>query len=63
MGCRIARKHLAWYLEKSLCAVLPPGPDTDALRQTFNSLNTPEEQLNAVRRLFARLNQLEDQAA
>lgn len=63
MGCRIARKHLAWYLEKALCAILPPGPDTDAWRQNFNSLNTPEEQLNAVRRLFARLNQLEDQAA
>jgi tRNA-dihydrouridine synthase B len=63
MGCRIARKHLAWYLEKSLSTILPHGPDTDAWRQNFNSLNTPEEQLNAVRRLFARLNQLEDQAA
>lgn len=63
MGCRIARKHLAWYLEKTLRAYLPAGPDTDAWRQKFNSLNTPEEQLNAVRLLFARLNQLEDQAA
>ncbi|MCR6652156.1 MAG: tRNA dihydrouridine synthase DusB [Cellvibrionaceae bacterium] len=63
MGCRIARKHLVWYLEKSLRRHLPAGLDTDAWRQNFNSLNTPEEQLNAVRHLFARLNQLEDQAA
>lgn len=63
MGCRIARKHLAWYLEKSLSAYVPDGQDTDAWRQNFNTLNTPEEQLNAVRHLFARLNQLEDQAA
>jgi tRNA-dihydrouridine synthase B len=63
MGCRIARKHLAWYLEKLLRKHFPAGLDPDAWRQNFNSLNTPEEQLNAVRLLFARLNQLEDQAA
>lgn len=63
MGCRIARKHVAWYLDKTLHPVLPNRPETDTWRQNFNSLNTPEEQLYAVRRLFARLNQLEDQAA
>lgn len=63
MGCRIARKHLAWYLDKRLCGYFPTPEEAEKWRQNFNSLNTPEEQRNAVRHLFDRLNQLEDQAA
>jgi tRNA-dihydrouridine synthase B len=63
MGCRIARKHMASYLEKPLRGYFSTVSEAEVWRQNFNSLNTPEEQRNAVRHLFDRLNQLEDQAA
>ena len=63
MGCRIARKHLGWYLERHLAGRLPPHSAADAWRQQFNSLTTTEEQLSAVAQLCDRLNPLEDQAA
>lgn len=61
MGCRIARKHMGWYLDRHLAwrfAAQAPG-----WRQIFNALTTPHEQLNAVAALCDRLNSLEDQAA
>lgn len=63
MGCRIARKHLGWYLEQHLAARFPAHLQAAAWRQYFNSLTTAEEQLNAVEHLCDRLNPLEDQAA
>ncbi|TDQ38947.1 tRNA dihydrouridine synthase DusB [Thiopseudomonas denitrificans] len=47
MGVRIARKHLAWYLQWL--------PDTGAFRSRFNSLDNSGLQLQAVNELFERL--------
>lgn len=63
MGCRIARKHLGWYLDRHLAGRFPAHLKAAAWRQIFNTLSTPEEQLNAVAQLCDRLNPLEDQAA
>lgn len=60
-GVRIARKHLSWYLGQHTASQF--APQTEVLRQQFNTLTKPEEQLAAVRRFFERLLQLEDQAA
>lgn len=62
-GCRIARKHLGWYLDRQLAGRLPAHLKAETWRQSFNALTTPEEQLNAVAALCDRLNPLEDQAA
>lgn len=61
LGPRIARKHMGWYLAKQMR--LAPNVAADNWRQQFNTLTTLEEQLSAVRLLFDRLHQLEDQAA
>ncbi|OHV13033.1 tRNA dihydrouridine synthase DusB [Kushneria phosphatilytica] len=45
MGVRIARKHIGWYLAS--------GMHDDSLRQSFNSLTTPDEQHRFLARLFA----------
>jgi len=63
LGCRIARKHLGWYLDRHLAGRFPAHLRADVWRQSFNALATPEEQLNAVAQLCDRLNPLEDQAA
>lgn len=63
MGCRIARKHMGWYLDRHLSARFPAHLEAGEWRQTFNALATPEEQLNAIAGLCDRLNPLEDQAA
>jgi tRNA-dihydrouridine synthase B len=63
LGCRIARKHLGWYLDGHLAWRFPAHLKADVWRQSFNALSTPEEQLNAVAQLSDRLNPLEDQAA
>lgn len=60
MGPRIARKHMGWYL-KRLHQL--NGFTDDHWRRQFNTIDTPQEQLNAVRLLFDRLHKLEDQAA
>lgn len=44
MGVRIARKHVAWYLQDR--------PDYRARRKAFNSLQTPAEQLQQIDQLF-----------
>ncbi|RLQ21152.1 tRNA dihydrouridine synthase DusB [Seongchinamella sediminis] len=44
MGVRIARKHVAWYLQDR--------PDYRARRSAFNSLQTPAEQLQQIDQLF-----------
>lgn len=61
LGPRIARKHMGWYLAKQVRTA--SSVDDNQWRQHFNTLTTLEEQLNAVRLLFDRLHQLEDQAA
>lgn len=49
MGVRIARKHLAWYLQAL--------PDSSAFRSRFNRLEQPAAQLQAVTDFFAQLRQ------
>lgn len=59
MGVRIARKHMGWYLR----TLAGSGQFTDTFRQTFNQLETAEEQHASVQTLFERLITKEDQAA
>lgn len=47
MGVRIARKHLAWYLQWL--------PDSRTFRSQFNSLDSPQQQLQAIVELFRQL--------
>ena len=44
MGVRIARKHVAWYLQDS-------APNTTQ-RQAFNQLDTAHEQLDYINNIF-----------
>ncbi len=44
MGVRIARKHVAWYLQDQ--------PDYRSRRTAFNGLQTPAEQLQQITQLF-----------
>jgi tRNA-dihydrouridine synthase B len=46
MGHRIARKHIGWYLKTS--------PDHLPFRQTFNKIDSPKEQLEAIHIEFER---------
>ncbi len=50
MGVRIARKHLAWYLQSM--------PDTGEFRPLFNRLETGEQQLDAIASHFEHLRKL-----
>ncbi len=50
MGVRIARKHLAWYLQWL--------PDSREFRSRFNSLDNPQQQLQAIDMLFEHLSAL-----
>lgn len=43
-GCRIARKHVAWYLQG-----IQPNP---VFRQAFNAITDPKEQLIALEGFF-----------
>jgi tRNA-dihydrouridine synthase B len=54
MGVRIARKHVAWYLQDN--------PQAAQLRRRFNALESPLEQLQYIDQLFAS-NRHEDMAA
>ncbi len=44
MGVRIARKHVGWYLQHR--------PDCNSCRRSFNSLQTPAEQLHCIDTIF-----------
>ena len=46
MGHRIARKHVGWYLKAT--------PAHQEFRKTFNKIETPEAQLEAVQREFEK---------
>ena len=50
MGVRIARKHLAWYLQWL--------PDSREFRSRFNGLDCPQLQLQAIDELFQQLTAL-----
>lgn len=61
-GCRIARKHFAWYL----AAQIPEQASSLSAitRRKFNTLTTHQEQIEVVQTYFEQLYQLvEDQAA
>lgn len=60
-GPRIARKHFGWYLCGHFGNRKPAV--IEALRRSFNTLTTKQEQRSALSRLGDRLQQLEDQAA
>lgn len=60
-GARIARKHIIWYLAKH--TGIEHTDIVDPWRRQFQQLTTLEEQSTAVRELFERLHQREDQAA
>ncbi|WLD59085.1 tRNA dihydrouridine synthase DusB [Salinispirillum sp. LH 10-3-1] len=47
MGVRIARKHVGWYLQAQ--------PGQHNLRQQFNRLDTPDEQLQLIHQYFDEL--------
>jgi len=47
MGVRIARKHIAWYLQYL--------PDTGDFRSRFNQLESPTAQLDSINALFNRI--------
>lgn len=47
MGTRIARKHVGWYLQTQ--------PESTRFRKTFNQLETPSEQLEAIQLYFQQL--------
>lgn len=51
MGVRIARKHVAWYLQQQ--------SDAKAFRRVFNQLNLPDEQHRAIHQFFQELNKKE----
>lgn len=60
-GCRIARKHFAWYLAAQM-----PGWAAELCanaRRHFNTLTLKQQQIDAVQSFFEQLYQLEDQAA
>lgn len=47
LGVRIARKHFGWYIQHQ--------PESQAIRRTFNQLESCEEQLVAAREYFEQL--------
>lgn len=47
MGTRIARKHVGWYLQTQ--------PESTSFRKTFNQLDTPSEQQEAIQVYFQQL--------
>jgi len=47
MGTRIARKHVGWYLQTQ--------PESKSFRKTFNQLETPSEQQEAIQLYFQQL--------
>ena len=55
MGVRIARKHVAWYLQTRI--------DGKAFRKTFNTIESTQDQLNAISEYFKRSNNQGDEAA
>lgn len=55
-GTRIARKHFAWYCQAHI-------KDSVTHVKTFNTLDSSQSQLNAVRSLFKRPNIYEDKVA
>lgn len=55
MGCRIARKHVGWYLQTQ--------DNSREFRKVFNQLETPEQQIQAVQHYFARLKYAKEIAA
>ena len=46
MGVRIARKHTGWYLQQH------QHPRCRQLKQAFNTLGTPGEQLHLIDQIF-----------
>lgn len=60
-GARIARKHVIWYLTKH--TKHQDSRIVEPWRRQFQQLIQVKEQTHAVRQLFERLHQLEDQAA
>lgn len=55
MGPRIARKHVSWYLKTQ--------PNHSAFRQRFNTIDLPQEQLEAIKDFFEQQPNQEEQAA
>ena len=55
MGPRIARKHVGWYLKTR--------PEHEPFRKAFNKIESPEEQLMAIDRLFEQQLNQEEKAA
>ncbi len=49
MGVRIARKHVAWYMQNNHCQDITAAMD---YRRSFNALVSPQEQLNYINHYF-----------
>ena len=55
MGVRIARKHVGWYIQSL--------PASTCVRQTFNRIEHPAEQLLSIHQIFEELQKKEEIAA
>ncbi len=55
LGVRIARKHVGWYLNADHCQNAESTAEHRDFRKLFNSLDTKEEQLKAIRHFFTGL--------
>jgi tRNA-dihydrouridine synthase B len=51
MGVRIARKHVAWYMQQHIFSA---NADNREYRRRFNSLGSPNEQLQYIGQFFQR---------
>ena len=60
-GCRIARKHIAWYLERPFFRTHAEASNT--LRQSCNRITESNRQLKTVRTFFEQIDLLEELAA